>query len=135
MDFSIINKCTVYTLTEGSGIKYIMFYDKWGGYLSNGNQSGWQRDNNVRYMTFITTTQKNIITNLEIYYRYILYIMSTIPIQTLIIDNDTAVGLTSDLINGTYKTFSLTDLSNNVYTRIADLSSNIYTQLNNKQPI
>ncbi len=48
--------------------------------------------------------------------------MSTIPIQTLTIDNDTDIGLTSDLINGTYKTFSLTDLSNNVYTRIADLS-------------
>ena len=63
--FSIINKCTVYTSTEGSGIKYIMFYDNWGGYLPNGNQAGWQRDNNVRYMTFITTTQKNIITILE----------------------------------------------------------------------
>ena len=63
--FSIINKCTVYTSTEGSGIKYIMFYDNWGGYLPNGNQAGWQRDNNVRYMTFITTSQKNIITILE----------------------------------------------------------------------
>jgi hypothetical protein len=42
-----------------------MFYDNWGGYLPNGNQAGWQRDNNVRYMTFITTTQKNIITILE----------------------------------------------------------------------
>ncbi len=61
--------------------------------------------------------------------------MSTIPIQTLIIDNDTDIGLTSDLINGNYKTFSLIDLSNNVYTRIADLSSNLYTQLNNKQQI
>ncbi len=39
------------------------------------------------------------------YYRYILYIMSTIPMQTLIIDNDTDIGLTSDLIKGTYKTF------------------------------
>ena len=65
MDFSITNKCTLYTSSEGSGIKYIMFYDNWGGYLPNGNQSGWQRDNNVRYMTFITTTQKNIITILE----------------------------------------------------------------------
>jgi hypothetical protein len=63
--FSIINKCTVYTSTEGSGIKYIMFYDNWGGYLPNGNQTGWQQDNNVRYMTFITTSQKNIITILE----------------------------------------------------------------------
>ncbi len=61
--------------------------------------------------------------------------MSTIPIQRLIIDNDTNIGLTSDLINGTYKTFSLTDfeLSNYVYTRIVDLSSNTYTQLNSKQ--
>ncbi len=59
--------------------------------------------------------------------------MSTIPIQTLIIDNDTDKGLTSDLTNGTYKTFSLTDLSNHVYTRIADLSSNVYTQLNIKE--
>ena len=63
--FSIINKCTVYTSSEGTGIKYIMFYDNWGLYLSNGNQSGWQRDNSVRYMTFITATQKNIITILE----------------------------------------------------------------------
>jgi hypothetical protein len=39
-----------------------MFYDNWGGYLPNGNQSEWQRDNSVRYMTFVTTTQKNIIT-------------------------------------------------------------------------
>ena len=50
--FSIINKCTVYTSSEGPGIKYIMFYDNWGGYLPNGNQSGWQRDNSSRYMTF-----------------------------------------------------------------------------------
>ncbi len=54
----------------------------------------------------------------------------SINIQTLIIDNDTDIGLTSDFINGTYKTFSSTDLSNNVYTRTADLSSNVYTQLN-----
>ncbi len=108
-----------------------MFYDIWGGYLPNGNQSRWQRDNNARYMTFITKTQKNIKTILE-NIRYLLYIMSTIPIQKLIIDNDTDIGSTSDLINGTYKTFSLTDLSNNVYTRIADLSSNVYTHLNNK---
>jgi hypothetical protein len=63
--FSIINKCTVYTTSEGSGLKYIMFYDNWGGYLSNGNQSGWQRDNSTRYMTFMTSTSKNIITILE----------------------------------------------------------------------
>jgi hypothetical protein len=63
--FSIINKCTVYTTSEGSGIKYIMFYDNWGAYLSNGNQSGWQRDNSIRYMTFMTSTSKNIITILE----------------------------------------------------------------------
>ena len=39
--------------------------------------------------------------------------MSTIPIQTLIIDNDTDIGLTSDLINGNFtsKTSSLTDLT------------------------
>ena len=60
--------------------------------------------------------------------------MSTIPVQDLIIDNDTDIGLTSDLINGTYKSSSLTDLSNNVYSKITDLSSNVYTQLSNKQP-
>ncbi len=60
--------------------------------------------------------------------------MSTIPIQTWNTHNDTDIGFTSDLINGTYKTFSLPDLSNNVFTRIADISSNLYTQLNNKQP-
>ena len=59
--------------------------------------------------------------------------MSTIPKQTLIIDNDTDIGLTSDLINGTYKSSSLTDLSNNLYTKITDLSSNVYSQLSNKQ--
>ena len=42
-----------------------MFYDNWGAYLSNGNQSGWQRDTSIQYMTFITPTQKNIITILE----------------------------------------------------------------------
>ena len=63
--FSIINKCTIYISSEGSGIKYIMFYDNWGGYLSNGNQSGWQRDNSTSYMTFMTSTSKNIITILE----------------------------------------------------------------------
>ena len=42
-----------------------MFYDNWGGYLSNGNQSGWQRDNSTSYMTFMTSTSKNIITILE----------------------------------------------------------------------
>ena len=42
-----------------------MFYDNWGGYLPNGNQTGWQRDNSPRYMTFLTTTSKNIITILE----------------------------------------------------------------------
>ncbi len=42
-----------------------MFYDNWGGYFPNDNQSGWQRDNNVRCMTFITTAKK-IITILEI---------------------------------------------------------------------
>jgi hypothetical protein len=61
--FSIINKCTVYTSSEG--VKYIMFYDNWGAYLSNGNQSGWQRDNSIRYMTFMTSSSKNIITILE----------------------------------------------------------------------
>ena len=50
--------------------------------------------------------------------------MSIIPIQNLIIDNDTDIGLTSDLLNGNFKTSSLTDLSNNVYTKIFDLSSN-----------
>ena len=59
--------------------------------------------------------------------------MSTIPIQNLIIDNDTDIGLTSDLINGTYKSSSLTDLSNNVYSKITDLSSNLNTKINTKQ--
>jgi len=63
--FSIINKCTVYISSQGSGIKYIMFYDNWGGYLPNGNQTGWQRDTNTLYMSFISNTQKNIITILE----------------------------------------------------------------------
>ena len=63
--FSLISKCTVYTSSEGSGLKYIMFNDNWGSYLPNGNQSGWQRDNSNRYMTFITTTPKHIITILE----------------------------------------------------------------------
>ena len=63
--FSIINKCTIYISSEGSGIKYIMFYDNWGAYLSNGNQSGWQRDNSTSYMTFVTSTSKDIITILE----------------------------------------------------------------------
>ena len=61
--------------------------------------------------------------------------MSTIPIQTLIIDNDTDIGLTSDLINGNFKTSSLTDLSKNVYTRILDLSSNLNTAINTKENI
>ncbi len=60
--------------------------------------------------------------------------MSTIPIQNLIVDNDTDIGLTSDFIHGTYQSSSLTDLSNNVYSKITDLSSNVYTQLNSKQP-
>jgi hypothetical protein len=63
--FSIINKCTVYTSSDGSGLKYMMFYDNWGAYFPNGNQSGWQRDSSVRYMTFITLTPKSIITILE----------------------------------------------------------------------
>ncbi len=29
---------------------------------------------------------------------------------------------------------SLTDLSNNIYSKITDLSNNVYTQLNDKQP-
>jgi cytoskeletal protein CcmA (bactofilin family) len=63
--FSIINKCTVYISSQSPGIKYIMNQDNWGAYLSNGNQSGWQIDNSTRYMTFVTATQKNIITILE----------------------------------------------------------------------
>ena len=35
--------------------------------------------------------------------------MATIPIQNLIIDDDTDIGLSSDLINGSFKTTSLTD--------------------------
>ena len=59
--------------------------------------------------------------------------MSTIPIQNLIIDNDTDIGLTSDLINGTFKSSSLTDLSNNVYSKITDLSSNLNSKISSKQ--
>ena len=59
--------------------------------------------------------------------------MSTIPIQNLIIDNDTDIGLTSDLINGTFKSSSLTDLSNNVYSKITDLSSNLNSKIGSKQ--
>ena len=59
--------------------------------------------------------------------------MSTIPIQNLIIDDDTDIGLTSDLVNGNFKTSSLTDLSNNVYTKIFDLSSNLNTKINTKE--
>ena len=59
--------------------------------------------------------------------------MSTIPKQNLVIDDTIDIGLTADLINGTYKTSSLTDLSNNVYSKISDLSSNVYTALGTKQ--
>ena len=61
--------------------------------------------------------------------------MSTIPVQTLIIDNDTNIGLSADLVNGAFKTSSLTDLSNNVYSKISDLSSNVYNQLATKEQI
>ncbi len=54
--FSIINKSS-----QSPGIKYIMFYENWGVYLSNGNQSGRQRDTRVRYMTFVTATQKILL--------------------------------------------------------------------------
>ena len=61
--------------------------------------------------------------------------MDSIPIQNLIIDNDTNIGLTSGLVDGTYKTLSLTDLSNNVYSKISDLSSNLNTKINTKENI
>jgi hypothetical protein len=61
--------------------------------------------------------------------------MSTIPIQNLVIDNSADIGLSSDLINGTYKTSSLTDLSQNVYTKIFDLSSNLNTAISTKENI
>ena len=51
--------------------------------------------------------------------------MSIIPIQNLIIDDDTDIGLSADLIIGSFKTTSLTDLSKNVYTSIFDLSGNL----------
>ncbi len=41
--------------------------------------------------------------------------MSTISTQSLIVDNDTDIGLKSGLKNGTYKSSSLTDLSYHVY--------------------
>jgi hypothetical protein len=59
--------------------------------------------------------------------------MSTIPIQNLIFDDSIDIGLSNELFNGTYKTSSLTDLSNNVYAKISDLSSNVYTSINTKQ--
>jgi hypothetical protein len=59
--------------------------------------------------------------------------MPTIPVQELIIDNDTDISLLSDLINGTYKRSSLTDLSNNLYSKLNDVSSNVSAQLSNKQ--
>ncbi len=55
--------------------------------------------------------------------------MSTIPIQSLINNNDTDIGLSTDLLNGNYKTSSLTDLSNNLYTKISDLSNNLNTKI------
>ena len=61
--------------------------------------------------------------------------MSTIPIQNLVIDDSTDIGLSSDLINGIYKTSSLTDLSQNVYTKIFDLSSNLNTAISTKENI
>ncbi len=42
-----------------------MFNDIWGAYLSNGNQSGWQADRSIGFMTFVSATQKNIITILQ----------------------------------------------------------------------
>ncbi len=59
--------------------------------------------------------------------------MSTISIQNLIIDDTIDIGLSSVLINGTYKTSTLTDLSNNAFAEISDLSSNVYTSLGTKQ--
>ncbi len=59
--------------------------------------------------------------------------MSTIPRNFLILDDTIDIGLSADLVNGTYKTSSLTDLSNNVYAKLSDLSSNVYTSLNTKQ--
>ncbi len=84
-------------------------------------------------MTFVT--QKKIIILEKILAIYIYYIMSMIPVQNLIIDDDTDIGLTSDLMNGTYKSSSLTDLSNNSCSKITDLSSNVYTQLNNSDQV
>ncbi len=48
----------------------------------------------------------------------IYYIMSTIPKQNLMIENDTDTEISNALFNGTYKTFSSTELSNNVYFEI-----------------
>ena len=61
--------------------------------------------------------------------------MSIIPIQNLIIDDDTDIGLSADLIIGSFKTTSLTDLSKNVYTSIFDLSGNLNSSINTKQNI
>jgi hypothetical protein len=71
-----MNKCTVYISSQSPGIKNIIFYDNWVVYLSNGNQSGWQRDTSTRYMTFVTgltATQKILLQFKKIHYRYILY--------------------------------------------------------------
>ncbi len=46
---------------QASNILCFMLIGLCGVYLSNGKQSGWQRDNSTRYMTFITATQKKIL--------------------------------------------------------------------------
>ncbi len=68
-----MNKRTVCKSSQSLGIKYIMFFDNWGVYVSNGIQSGWQRDNRTMYMTFVTAEQNSITTILEEKNRYIFY--------------------------------------------------------------
>ncbi len=42
-----------------------MFYEKLGSDLLNGNQTGWQRNNDMLYTKFTTTTQKILSQYLE----------------------------------------------------------------------
>ncbi len=66
-------------------------------------------------MTFVTATQKKLFYNLRKFIIDIYYKMSTISVESLIVDTATDIGLTSDLINGTYKNSSLTEFYRIMY--------------------
>jgi hypothetical protein len=67
------------------------------------NKIGWQKDTSTRYMTFCHSYAKKNYYNFRKNIIHIYYIMSNIPVQSLIIDNDNDIGLTSDLIMGLIK--------------------------------